>query len=386
MSGSDRYQRSLVPIERKKMTIRSNDLAEQYIGADTMGAIGITNYPKIGEVAEALQMLQVATPRPKKDQVAVKLAASSIHIDEIYATQGTALGRFYGPKKVSGKTPYILGSSVSGTVVAVGSAVTGFQVGDEVIAIPSEHMEFASWATYRCIGEKWLMPKPVLLSHVDAAAVTMASCVAWGSIKFAKVKRGDHCVVVGASGAIGVLVLQFLKSLGCHVIAVCSGASGAFVREYGADEVIDYTKHEFGEVLANDEHYCDAVFDCVGGRDIETNAFKCLKKSGTFETVVGPRRYIGEEKLSWPAFLQVMWHIIWRMGITRLKGGPKYTFGEKYPRLVIDDAMDRLLKYDIRMPVPKTVPFEIEAVAEAVRAVMTHREKGRTVIDFDKKD
>ena len=150
--------------------------------------------------------------------------------------------------------------------------------------------------------------------------------------------------------------------------------------------MIDYTKDEFGEVLARDGHYCNAVFDCVGGCDIEKNAFKCLKKSGTFDTVVGPRRYIGEEKLSWPAFLQVMWHIIWRMGITRLNGGPKYTFGEKYPRLVIHDALEQLLKYDIRMPVPKTIPFDIEAVTESVRSLVTHRDKGRTVIDFDKKD
>lgn len=367
------------------MNSNTADLAEQFMAADTMDAIGITHYPKIGEVAEALQMLRVATPRPEKDQVAVRMAASSIHIDEIYAAQGTALGRFYGPKNVSSETPFVLGSSVSGTVVAVGSDVTKFKVGDEVIAIPSEHMEAESWAIYHCIGEKWLMPKPEQLSHVEAAAVTMAACVAWGAIKFAKIKPGDHCVVVGASGAIVVLVLQFLKTLECHVTAVCSGASEGFVREYGAEEVVDYTKNEFGVVLAGNGHYCDAVFDCVGGRDIEKNAFKCLKKSGTFETVVGPHRYIGEEKLSWPAFLKIMWHIIWRMGITRLNGGPKYTFGEKYPRLIIDDAMEQLLEYDIRMPVHKTIPFELKAVTEAVRSLVTHREKGRSVIDFDKK-
>ncbi len=368
------------------MANSSTDLKKQFMAADTMDAIGFTSSPKIGEVAESLRMLQVAPRRPEKDEVAVKLAASSIHVDEIYAAQGTALGRFYGPKNVSVENPYILGSSVSGTVVAVGSAVTNFQAGDEVIAIPYEQMQFASWASYRCIGKKWLIPKPDQLSHVQAAAVTMAACVAWGAIKFAKIEQGDHCVVVGASGAIGVMILQFLKSLECHVTAVCSGASESFVREYGADEVVDYTKNEFGEVLAGNGHYCDAVFDCVGGRDIEINAFKCLKKSGTFETVVGPRRYIGEEKLSWPAFLKVMWHIIWRMGITRLNGGPKYTFGEKYPRLVIHDAMEQLLKYDIRMPVPKIIPFEIEAVTESVRAVVTHREKGRSVIDFTRND
>lgn len=125
------------------------DLAEQFSAADTMEGIGVTSRPKPGGVAEMLEMLRVVTPRPERDQVAVKMAASSMHIDEIYAAQGTALGRFYGPKNVSSENPYLLGSSVSGTIVAVGSDVTKFQVGAEVVAIPSEHMEYASWASYR---------------------------------------------------------------------------------------------------------------------------------------------------------------------------------------------------------------------------------------------
>ena len=153
------------------------DLAGHFVAAHTMSAIGITSYPAIGRVADYLQMLSVTTPRPTKHQVAIKMAASSMHIDEIYATQGTALGRFYGPKNVSKKNPYILGSSVSGTIVAVGSDVNNFQAGDEVIAIPSEHMESASWATYRCMDEKWVMRKPIQLTHVGAAGVTMAACV-----------------------------------------------------------------------------------------------------------------------------------------------------------------------------------------------------------------
>lgn len=70
------------------------------------------------------------------------------------------------------------------------------------------------------------------------------------------------------------------------------------------------------------------------------------------------------------------------MLITRLNGGPKYTFGEKYPRLVIQEAMAQLLQHDIRMPVSTTIPFEIEVIKDAVRALVTHRSKGRTVIDF----
>jgi len=178
------------------------------------------------------------------------------------------------------------------------------------------------------------------------------------------------------------MVLQFLTSIGCHVTAVCSGASAEFAREYGASEVVDYNKDDFGNAAVAKGIQYDVVFDCVGGRDIEKSAIRSLKKSGTFETIVGPLQYIGEHKLSWSAFTKVMSHIVWRMLITRLNGGPKYTFGEKYPRLVIQEAMVQLLQHDIRMPVQTTIPFEIDAIKDAVRELISHRSKGRTVIDF----
>lgn len=108
-----------------------------------------------------------------------------------------------------------------------------------------------------------------------------------------------------------------------------------------------------------------------------------MKKAGVFVTVVGPMRYIGEQRLSWPAFLRVMTYIGWRMIATRLTGAPRYTFGSKYPQLVIEDAMQQLLKHNIRMPAHKIIPFEIGNIADAVRLLTTHRTKGRFVIDFN---
>lgn len=244
-----------------------DNLATVYANAKSMRAIGMTEFPEIGKVADRLQMLEVPVPRPGKGEVAIKLAASSMHIDEIYSAQGTALGRFYGPKNLSETEPYLLGSSVSGTVVALGERVESFDIGQEVIIIPNEMGGCGSWATYQCVDKKWLMGKPNRLTHVEAAALTMAACVAWGAVGFANVEPGNRCVVIGASGAIGGMVLQFLKSLDCHVTAVCSGSNEAFVRNLGADEVVDYTKYDFADVAINSGWQYAAAFDCVGGRD-----------------------------------------------------------------------------------------------------------------------
>ncbi len=349
--------------------------------AQTMMAIGMTEKPQVSVVSNYLKMLEVPTPRPENGEVAIELRASSMHIDEIYAAQGTALGRFYGPKNVSAVNPYILGSSVSGVVVALGEGSDVFSVGDEVLVIPNEKGDLASWATYRCVAETMVMPKPEELTHVETAAVTMASCVAWGSIERSRTKPGARCVVVGASGSIGSMVLQFLKSRSCHVTAVCSASSEESVRVHGADEVIDYTKVQFGEHLRSRGELQDAVFDCVGGRDVEANAFAALKRTGVFATVVGPEKYIGERKLSRWEFTKIMAHIGRRMLVTRF-AGPRYVFAEKYPRKVIASAMGEVVNHGIRMPIQAVIPFELDAIVGAVDSLTTHRSKGRTVIDF----
>jgi len=363
------------------MSTKNDDVESVFQNAPAMKAVGMIEKPRISEVSDYLRMLEVPTPRPESGEVAIELRASAMHIDEIYTAQGTALGRFYGPKSVSAINPYILGSSVSGVVVALGEGSDKFSVGDEVLAIPNEQGESASWATYRCVAETMVMPKPDELTHVETAAVTMASCVAWGSIERSRTKPGASCVVVGASGSIGSIVLQLLKSRNCHVTAVCSASSEDSVRVHGADEVIDYTKVQFGEYLGSRGELQDAVFDCVGGRDIEANALVALKRTGVFATVVGPEKYIGERKLSRWEVTKIMAYIGRRMLTSRI-AGPRYVFAEKYPRTVIASAMSEVVKHDIRMPIQAVIPFELDAIVGAVNSLTTHRSKGRTVIDF----
>lgn len=178
------------------------------------------------------------------------------------------------------------------------------------------------------------------------------------------------------------MIVQYLKAMDCSVTAVCSGKNETLVREKGADAVIDYTQKNFGVLAEETGERYDRVFDCVGGRDIERDAFRALKKSGVFETVVGPMQYIGERKLSWFEFSKVMGHILKRMAITYLNG-PRYIFGEKFPRLTINEAFEQAEKHNLHMPIERAIPFQVEAVANAVRLLTTHRAKGRIVIDFD---
>ena len=348
-----------------------------------MDAICLTDIPVVGRVHDYITMKKVPVPQPNSQEVLVKLCASAMHIDEIYAAQGTALGRFYGPRAISDEKPCILGSSVSGVVVKVGSGVKKIKIGDEVIAIPSEQMERGSWANYRVLDQKMVMRKPDKLTPVEAAATTMGACVAWGSIQAAKVRRGADCVVVGASGAIGSMIVQYLKSLDCHITAVCGAKNERYVRQLGAHEVVDYTLNDFADLAEYNAIRYDIVFDCVGGKSIEKSAFRVLKNDGVFETIVGPMQYVGEEKLSWSEFASVLGYVGKRMLSTRIRRGPMYTFGEKYPKNVIEQAYKVLLNENIKMPIDRVIPFTQQSISEAIRHLTTHRAKGRIVINFE---
>lgn len=353
--------------------------ATRYQNAESMMAIAMDEFPEIGKVVEKLRKIETMVPRPRPDEVAIELKASSMHVDEIYAAQGTSLGRFFGPKTVSEEKPYIMGSSVSGTVVGNGENITKFAIGDDVIVIPHETGEIGSWATYRCVAEDMVMAKPDVLNHTQAAAVTMASCVAWGAIEFGSVRPGDRCLVVGASGAIGILMVQILKSLGAHVTGVCSGKNAGLVRSKGADSVIDYTTQNFGDLPSGS---FDRVFDVVGGRRIERNAFKVLTPSGRFVTVVGPVFHVGERRLSWTEFLRIVAHVVRRYCST-LFGGPRYIFSAKLPRSAIHDAMEHIVKHDITMPIEREIGFDLEQIKEAIVLLTSHRTRGRIVINFE---
>ena len=337
-----------------------------------MRAVALGYPPKVGEVADSLVEVSVSTPTPRPGEVVIELVASAMHIDEIYAAQGTALGRFGH----SGRTPIIMGSSAVGRVVEVGPGVNGWSNGDDVIVVPSAVGEVGSWATYRCVAAEKLVHLPGELTHVEAAAATLAACVALAALDRARASSWDRCLVVGASGAVGSMVLQFLKMHGCHVTAVSSAGSRAMVQWLGADDMIDYTKENFEDFTE-----FDLVIDCVGGTEIETQAYRALKPSGRFVTIVGPVQYVGERKLSWVEISRMIAHVVIRQ-VSSTFVGPRYRFSATLPRNVIHRALTNVVAGRARMPIERQIPFDLNEIKRSIKLLQSHRARGRIVIDF----
>jgi NADPH:quinone reductase-like Zn-dependent oxidoreductase len=153
-----------------------------------------------------------------------------------------ALGRLVlgirGPRRP------VLGSEVAGEVEAVGRAVTGFQVGDEVVAMTGTSL--GCHAEYVCLrADGAVAPKPPNLSFSQAAALCFGGATMLDFFRRAELRSGERVLVNGASGTVGSAAVQLARHFGAHVTAVCSGGNSDLVRAIGADDVIDYTRSDF---------------------------------------------------------------------------------------------------------------------------------------------
>ena len=126
----------------------------------------------------------------------------------------------------------------------------------------------------------------------------MGAFVAFDMIKRAgEAVSGARVLVLGASGAIGTVLLQLLRKHNGHVTAVCSGANAETVRRMGAHEAIDYTQKAVAEQLAAADKFA-VVFDLVGGKEAQHDGEALLKPGGLYITAVGDRQWVGDRHLS----------------------------------------------------------------------------------------
>lgn len=139
----------------------------------------------------------------------------------------------------------ILGCDLPGVVEAVGSGVTRFKVGDEVMGELGSH----GWGTFAeqvCAPETALALKPQRVSFEEAAAAPLAGVTALQALRtYGKLKPGESVLINGASGGVGTYAVQLAKVMGAKVTAVCSHRNIELARSLGADAVIDYEKADF---------------------------------------------------------------------------------------------------------------------------------------------
>ena len=340
-----------------------------------MKALCYTKPLAIGELESNLTMHEVGMPEPAKGQLLVRMHASSINIDDIHIAEGTFFGGLM-KSRASAEQPVTPGVDVAGTVEKIGEGVSGFAVNDAVVGILGPKAVRGAWSQYCCLSADRALKKPGNYSFEEAAACAVAGKTAAAAVMSSAVQPGQTAIVVGASGGIGSIIVQILSSQGARVIGVCSGRNAALVGSLGAEIIVDYTRGPYGEQLSLK---ADVVIDCIGGRDVEEQAFRVLKNQGRFVTLVGPPRFIGETFLGRSGILVMAGYIIRKILLSKFSG-PRYILAGAGSSLA---PLEKLVfNNGIKAPIDREVPLERDAVREAVAHVRSHRASGKVVISI----
>lgn len=229
-------------------------------------------FKRYGE-PEVLRIAETKKPVPKKNEVLVRIFATSVTAEDPKMRGFNhppllkiPVGLMFGFKKP--KNP-VLGIEFSGTIEALGKEVKKYKIGDEVFGYTG--LSFGAYAEYKCMPENGLMHyKPENLSFEESACMVNGPLSALAYMKKkGNIKQGDKILIYGASGSVGTAAVQLAKYFGAHVTGVCSTKNLELVSSIGADIVIDYTCQDFTQ---KEEKY-DLLFDTVG----KTSIKECLK-------------------------------------------------------------------------------------------------------------
>jgi len=348
---------------------------------NNMRAVTLTCCPDKGELSSNLRIETVVKPEPLKKEVLIKVLFASISIDDINIWEGTELGGIPLAPSPSLKKPVTPGLELSGVVVKVGSNVANLKIGDSVFGISGVPFKrIGAWGEYCSVKEDMLLQKPDYLSYLEAVACGGSGMVSASIMQSCNLKKHHRVLIIGASGGVGTFVVQMAKQTGAYVISVCSKKNIPLVESLGSDEIIDYTNTSFVDVLA--ESKVDFVIDLVGGKEIEHNAIKVLKKNGEFKTIVGSVRYMGDHHLGWFGIVKMLSYISWRMFFSLFRK-PKYTFVAG-TRKTFSFFKEYLQTNTIKPVIDKKVNFNEKDIREAIDYVRTHRASGKVVIEVNK--
>jgi NADPH2:quinone reductase len=188
--------------------------------------------PKTGG-AEVLTLVEIPAPKPKPNEVLVKISAAGVNYVDVYYREG----------RYPITPPFILGQEAGGVVSEVGSEVKEFKAGDRVAYTGIT----GAYADYEAVPADRLVRVPAGISDHQAAAALLQGITAHYLVNSTyPLKKGEIALIHAAAGGVGLLLVQMSKNIGARVIATVSTEEKAkLAREAGADEVIFYTKQDF---------------------------------------------------------------------------------------------------------------------------------------------
>jgi NADPH:quinone reductase-like Zn-dependent oxidoreductase len=307
---------------------------------------------------EVLRIEDIACPAPAANEILVEVYASGVNpADWVIRNGGNDFIRPFL------KLPLTLGWDAAGIIASVGSAVIGFKKGDAVYGIP-DFPGNGSYAEYCVSKASQFAHKPESLTFNEAAGVPLAGLTAWTALfEHGKLKAGQRVLIQGASGGVGSMAVQFAKATGAYVIGLASAGNLGYLKELGADEVIDYKSQKFEDLVQD----LDLVFEASPLRTNEERlkSVAVLKKGGLLVSV----------NVDLPFSEEVT--------IALAQKGAQGLLAVNQPRQDWLEEITKLVDAG-KVKVCISQVFSMEAIAEAHRESETWHVRGKLVLEIKK--
>jgi NADPH:quinone reductase-like Zn-dependent oxidoreductase len=319
---------------------------------------------------EGSQLMDVPAPSKGPRDILVGVRAAGLNPVDFKFRQGK-LRAILRPK-----LPFVLGNELAGEVIAVGSDVTRFRVGDRVFARVAKDRAGA-FAEQACVDEDHAAPMPQDVDFTAAAAVPLAGLTALQALRDELgVRPGQKVFISGGAGGVGTFAIQIAKWLGAHVTTTASKRGEALVRSLGCDEVIDYTAQDISEAGGG----FDAGFDLVGGKTLE-QMFEIMRPGTRIVSIAAvpePQTAIldlgGRRALS-----AVFWIMSYSIRSRSRRAGISYRYLFMHPSGRDLAQLSELIEQGkLKVIVDKTYPFA--RISEALAYVESGRAKGKVVV------
>ena len=219
---------------------------------------------QVVELGQPLQMNEVEIPTPKAGEVLVSIHTCGLNFADLLVIKGT-----YQEKP---PLPATIGMEICGTVTALGSGVTHFEVGQRI----GSYCGFGGLADYAAIAANLCVPLPDDMNTVDVAAFLIAYGTSHVALDYkAHLQAGERLLVLGASGGVGLTAVELGKLMGAEVIACARGAEKlAICKQAGADHLINSEVGDIREIVKS-LGGADVVYDPVGGDQFKAALRAC---------------------------------------------------------------------------------------------------------------
>ncbi|MCH7958867.1 MAG: NADP-dependent oxidoreductase [Candidatus Hydrogenedentes bacterium] len=271
--------------------------------------------------------------------------------------------------------PLTMGFEMAGVVREVGSDVTKFKPGDEVYARVAGS-RIGCFSECIAVDESVVALKPPSLSFEEAASLPLAGLTAWQCLTDRmNVSQGQKVLIHAGAGGVGTLAIQFAKHLGAYVATTASPRNHEFLKDLGADEVIDYTAEDFTEKCSD----YDAVLDTMGGTVLE-KCFQVVKPGGWVVSITSMPDPETAVEMGMPLPVRLILRLMTRKvrGLAR-KAGVNYRFLFMNPNSEDLEGFNKLIAAGKLKPIIDKV-YPLDEAVHAMNYLELGHARGKVVL------